>query len=205
MDLPPKLLKHFDTALLPSLRERLHDEVAFVAAHRTHSSPNDIVSGSLAIATVEDLEQALSNLLGEPRRSKPQSSMNPPSPVATTNEVQAVISVALSENRAVEWVGYAMAVILFGVGIFLLCAGIFINNEPGVKISSIAGGISANLFFMIPLRMAVRSRRDNIRTRLFGTVLARVSDPNAIKKLLHEMFKDMSRDAGDFSGMGPDK
>jgi mRNA-degrading endonuclease HigB of HigAB toxin-antitoxin module len=108
-------------------------------------------------------------------------------------DAQADISVALRENRLIEWTGYAMAVILFLLGIFLLIAGIYQDNDAGVKIATIVGGTFVDLFFIIPLRLAINSRRENIQVRLLGVLLDRVNDPKVLAQLLRQLFKELSQ------------
>jgi hypothetical protein len=58
-------------------------------------------------------------------------------------DAQAVISQALRENRAIEWISYGMALVLFVFGLILLTVGI-VHGDPGTRVGSFFGGSISN-------------------------------------------------------------
>src|SRR5271157_2053664 len=70
-------------------------------------------------------------------------------------DAQAIISQTLRENRAFEWVSYAMALSLFLLGIILVGVGIFSGKGAAYSVTSIVGGALFELLILVPFRVAV--------------------------------------------------
>jgi hypothetical protein len=102
-------------------------------------------------------------------------------------DAQAVISQALEENRFVELVSYAMAVILFVFGLILLTIGI-VNSEAAIRAGSLISGSIVEILILIPFRFAINSRRHNIALRMLGLIINRVDDPKKLAPLLKDTF-----------------
>jgi hypothetical protein len=102
-------------------------------------------------------------------------------------DAQAVISQALRENKAFEWVAYGMAVILFLFGLILLGVGVA-SADAATRIGALCGGSIVEVLILIPFRFAVNSRRHNIALRMLGLILNRVDDPRKVAPLLKDTF-----------------
>ncbi len=103
-------------------------------------------------------------------------------------DAQAIISQTLRENRAFEWVSYAMALSLFLLGIILVGVGIFSGKGAAYSVTSIVGGALFELLILIPFRFAVNSRKHNIAIRMLGILLDRVDDPRKLTAVLQDTF-----------------
>lgn len=102
-------------------------------------------------------------------------------------DAQAVISVALKENKFVEWISYIMALILFAFGLFLLWKGAT-DSDVSTRIGTLISGSIIELLILIPFRFAINSRRHNIALRMLGIILDRVTDPKKVAPLLKDTF-----------------
>ena len=91
-------------------------------------------------------------------------------------DAQAVISQALRENRAFEWISYGMATVLFLFGLVLLGAGAT-AADVATRVGALCSGSVVELLILIPFRFVVNSRRQNIALRMLGLILNRVDDP----------------------------
>ncbi len=100
---------------------------------------------------------------------------------------QAVISQALRENQAIEWISYGMAIVLFVFGLTLLGFGIA-YGDVAVRIGAFFGGSIVELLILIPFRFAINSRKHNIALRMLGIILNRVDDPKKVAALLKDTF-----------------
>lgn len=103
------------------------------------------------------------------------------------DNAQAVISQALRENRVIEWVSYAMAVVLFVFGLGLMSFGVA-NGDIATRIGCIISGSIIELLILIPFRFAINSRRHNIAMRMLGLIINRVDDPKKLAPLLRDTF-----------------
>jgi hypothetical protein len=101
-------------------------------------------------------------------------------------EVQLVVSRALRENRMVERVSYAMAVVLFLYGLVLLSLGVA-YADIGTRVGALVSGSLVELLILIPFRFAINSRRHNIAIRMVGYVL---SFAKGDRKLAASLLKD---------------
>lgn len=102
-------------------------------------------------------------------------------------DAQYVISQALKENRAFEWVSYAMAVILFVFGLAVISAGL-VSGDVSTRVTCVLGGSVIELLILIPFRFAINSRRHNIALRMLGLIINRVDDPKKLAPLLKDTF-----------------
>jgi hypothetical protein len=102
-------------------------------------------------------------------------------------DAQTIISRALSENRAVEWVSYGMAVVFFFVGLYLLLKGAA-TADLAARVGHLAGGSIVELMILVPFRFAIHSRRHNIALRMLGMIIDRVDDPKKLAALLKETY-----------------
>jgi hypothetical protein len=102
-------------------------------------------------------------------------------------DAQTVVSQALQENRLVEIVSYAMALVLFLFGLVLLAAGIM-NSDVATRIGCLVSGSVVEMLILIPFRFAINSRRHNIALRMLGLIINRVDDPKKLASLLKDTF-----------------
>ena len=102
-------------------------------------------------------------------------------------DAQAVISQALNENRVLEWVSYAMAIVLFVVGLILLTIGAA-SSDVASRVGYLLSGSMVELLILIPFRFAINSRRHNIAQRMLGLIINRVNDPKRLAPLLRDTF-----------------
>lgn len=100
---------------------------------------------------------------------------------------QRIVSQALQENRAVEWVSYAMAIALFLFGMTLFSVGVF-HGDAATRISAFTGGAVVEILIILPFRFAINSRKHNMALRMLAIVLDRVKDPKMLAPLLKETF-----------------
>lgn len=166
---PGKPLDADGDVLLKSLTLELQNNLLYHA--------NRISSGSQI--TAEDLEKAFTHLEFLNRETLEE--------VFAFADAQAVITLALKENKIVEWVSYGMAVILFSFGLFLLGVGVA-HDDAGTRVGAFVGGSIVELLILIPFRFAINSRRHNIALRMLGLILNRVNDPAKVAPLLKETF-----------------
>jgi len=103
-------------------------------------------------------------------------------------DAQAIISQTLRENRAFEWVSYAMALSLFVLGIILVGVGVFAGKGATYSVTSIVGGAVFELLILVPFRFAVNSRKHNIAIRMLGILLDKVDDPRKLTAVLQDTF-----------------
>ncbi|HZZ27623.1 MAG TPA: hypothetical protein VFE46_06405 [Pirellulales bacterium] len=103
------------------------------------------------------------------------------------SDAQAVITRALRENRAIEWVSYGMAVVLFIFGLALFVFGVA-NADSATRVGAFIGGSLVETLILIPFRFAINSRRQNISLRMVGIILNRVDDPKKMSQLLLDTF-----------------
>jgi hypothetical protein len=102
-------------------------------------------------------------------------------------DAQAIVSQALRENRAIEWVSYAMSLVLFVFGLNLLGVGAT-SDDLATRIGALSAGAIVELLILVPFRFAIHSRRHNIALRMLGIVLDRVDDPKKLAPLLKDTF-----------------
>lgn len=134
-----KQLEASGAKVLPDLVVRLREDLLREAARLSAGGP----------ITEDELQSAYQRIsLADP----------PDDPVA---DVQLVVSRALRENRMVERVSYAMAVILFVYGLVLLSLGVA-HGDIGTRVGALASGSLVELLILIPFRVAINSRRHNI-------------------------------------------
>lgn len=100
---------------------------------------------------------------------------------------QAVISLALRENRFFEFISYSMAVVLFLAGLTLLAIGAFVS-DVATRVGFLVSGSIVEVMILIPFRFAINSRRHNIALRMLGMIINRVDDPKKIAPLLKDTF-----------------
>lgn len=103
---------------------------------------------------------------------------------------QRIVSQALKENRAVEWVSYAMAIILFLFGMTLFSVGVF-HGDIGTRVSAFTGGAVVEILIILPLRFAINSRKHNMALRMLAVLLDRVKDPKSLSPLLKSAFLEV--------------
>ncbi len=102
-------------------------------------------------------------------------------------DAQAVISQALRENRAFEWISYGMALVLFVFGLVVLYSGVA-NADVSARAGAFFGGSIVELMVLLPFRFAINARRHNIALRMLGVILNRVQDPKQVAPLLKDTF-----------------
>ena len=115
-------------------------------------------------------------------------------------DAQAVVSQALRENQAFEWVSYGMAVVLFLFGLVLLGAGVLLG-DVATRVGALFGGSITELLILIPFRIVVNSRRQNIALRMLGIILNRVHDPKKVAPLLKDTFLAVVLGKAHFKGV----
>lgn len=142
---------------LDNLVDKFENLLTAVAARKAPGRPIE----------VHDLDQAYSELdVGdrEPLR-----------------DTQQIISRAIRENRAGEWVVYVMAGALFLVGLFLLILGGWRGD-----LASVVAGAAAEVLFLLPLRMAYNTRSENLRLRVLGILLDRGGNARTMAAILRQ-------------------
>jgi hypothetical protein len=115
-------------------------------------------------------------------------------------DAQSVVSQALRENRAFEWVSYGMAVVLFLFGLVLLGAGV-VSGDVATRVGALFGGSIVEILILIPFRIIVNSRRQNIALRMLGVILNRVHDPKKVAPLLKDTFLAVVLGKAHFKGV----
>lgn len=92
-----------------------------------------------------------------------------------------VIDAALRDNRAWEWLCYALVILVVVVGLTVLVIG----AARGDGIIALAGGGVTGLFFFA-LRFAQRIRDENIKIRLYEVALTKAKTPTEASQILRE-------------------
>jgi hypothetical protein len=152
-----------------------------------------------AVATFRGLTNQMADmLLREARLKCPQGLLKeqdlvkayqrldfPSEEVRKLRDAQSIISLALRENRVVEWVSYSMAIILFAFGLILLSAGV-LNKDTGTRTGCLVAGSIVELLILIPFRFAINSRRHNISLRVLGMLLALAVDPKKLASIVEK-------------------
>ncbi len=162
-----EIVKQLETSgakALPGLVARFRDDLLREAAR---------VSGGGSISE-EELQSAYERISLANRLDDPVA------------EVQLVVSRALRENRTVERVSYAMAVVLFVFGLVLLSLGVA-HADVGTRVGALFSGSLVELLILIPFRFAINSRRHNIALRMVGYVL---SFAHGNRTLAADLLKD---------------
>ena len=80
-----------------------------------------------------------------------------------------------------------MATLLFVFGLTLLSLGIF-DNDVATRTAALIGGSIAELLIVLPFRVVINSRRQNIALRMLGIIINRVDDPKKLAPLLKDTF-----------------
>lgn len=112
-------------------------------------------------------------------------------------DAHAAVSQAFRENRIIERIAYAMAVVLFVYGLILLSNGIG-SDTAAPSFGHLASGTIVELLILVPFRFAVNARRHNIALRMLGLVLNRVDDAKTLAALLKETFAAVVLGQGTF-------
>jgi len=103
----------------------------------------------------------------------------------TAKGSQAIISAALRENRICEVISYLLAIAIFAAGLSLVISAGFGDAPLESRIGSLVAGAVLEIVFLVPLRIAVNSRRHNIALRVLGLLIDKVDDPEKLVGLLH--------------------
>jgi len=98
-------------------------------------------------------------------------------------DAQKIISQALDENRRLERISYWMAVVLFLSGLVILIAGVAFGDSTARSGALFSGSI-VEMLILMPFRVIVNSRRENIALNMLGIILDRVDDPQKAATLL---------------------
>jgi hypothetical protein len=106
------------------------------------------------------------------------------------------IAAAFRENRFIEMVGYGMALVLFGLGIFLLGYSAFGPTDAVGRVAGLVGGSFSQVLLLIPLRFAITARRNNFAIRILGYLLDRVDDPQVLAELVRRLIGEVAPGSG---------
>lgn len=108
-------------------------------------------------------------------------------------DVQSIISRAIRENKAIEWLAYVMIAGLFSLGGGFIGIGLFGSAESAARLPQLVGGSVVAVLLLPALRFAINARRHNIAIRLFGVVIERVRTPKALAALLEQLTQFVTR------------
>ncbi len=114
-------------------------------------------------------------------------------------DAQKIVARALDENRRLEWASYGIAVVLFLFGLVLLVIGAAFGDSAARSGALFSGSI-VEMLILMPFRVIVNSRRENIALNMLGIILDRVDDPQKLATLLLR-FLSVYIDGAHFKGV----
>ncbi len=114
-------------------------------------------------------------------------------------DAQKIVSQALDENRRLERLSYRMAVVFFLSGLAILIAGVAFGDSAARSGALFSGSI-VEMLILMPFRVIVNSRRENIALNMLGIILDRVDDPKKLATLLLR-FLAIYVDSAHFKGV----
>jgi hypothetical protein len=167
-EMPPedRRLSPEANAALTSFTQKFEDQLRGLARKLAVAKKSDV--------TGEDVEAAYDQILNPRRRPRLAA--------------RRMIAGAFAENRKVEFLAYAMMIVLFLFGLAAFTYGVFSRTDETGRFAGVLGGSIMQVLLVMPLRLALNARRHNFAIRIFGFLLDRVDDPALLADLIRQLL-----------------